>query len=189
MYYDGKPTPRSESWVIHSAGGLANVLVHVTGGLPDRAWSPPAEAKIVRVEGCRFEPHVAAMMLGQWVEFRNVDEAPHSVHPLPRINPEFGIGQPARDQPLVRWQPTRPEIGVVTKCDVHAWMSCLLHILEHPFFSVSNSKGEFEILNLPPGEYEISATHEMKSAKFAAMPIKIKVEAGKTTQVMIEASR
>lgn len=189
MFYDGKPTPRSERWVISNGGALANVLVHVTAGLPDRAWSPPAEAKIVRVAGCRYEPHVTAMMLGQWVEFHNHDQTLHNIHINPKINPHFGVDQPPRDHPLLRWQPTRPEIGVFTKCDVHSWMNCQVHILPHPFFSVSDSKGEFEIMNLPPGEYELSAWHEAKNAKSAPTPIKVKVEAGKTTQLVIEVGR
>jgi hypothetical protein len=186
-FYEGKPSPRSERWVINADGALANVLVHVAGGLPDRAWSPPAEARIVRIEGCRFVPHVTAMMLGQWVEFHNHDQTMHSIHMNPAINPQRGVEQPwATGTVLTRWQPTRPEIGILTRCDAHAMMGCQLHILPHPFFALTNTQGEFEIINLPPGEYELAATHEVKAAKAVLTPAKVKVEAGKATQVLIE---
>ena len=33
-------------------------------------------------------------------------------------------------------------------------------VFAHPFFSISNSKGEFTIAGLPPGDYTIAVWHE-----------------------------
>ena len=53
-----------------------------------------------------------------------------------------------------------PEVMVKFKCDVHPWMSAHIGVLPHPFYSVTDDQGKFEIKNLPPGEYTIEAWHE-----------------------------
>jgi hypothetical protein len=65
------------------------------------------------------------------------------------------------------------------KCDVHPWMSAYAGVLDHPFFSVSNDKGEFEIKNLPPGTYTIEAWHE----KFGTLTQTVTVKPGETKQI------
>ena len=40
------------------------------------------------------------------------------------------------------------------------WMEAHLWVMDHPFYAVTNTEGEFEILDLPPGNYVVSAWHE-----------------------------
>jgi hypothetical protein len=54
----------------------------------------------------------------------------------------------------------KPEVPVRFKCDVHKWMGAYVGVLPHPFFSVTNDQGTFEIKNLPPGTYTIEAWQE-----------------------------
>ena len=53
-------------------------------------------------------------------------------------------------------------------------MRAYVNVMTHPYFAVSDDDGKFEIRNLPPGEYTLSAVHE----KFGEKTIKVKV-AGK----------
>ena len=39
-------------------------------------------------------------------------------------------------------------------------MNAFLHVVDHPFFSVSDIEGRFEITGLPPGTYTLEAVHE-----------------------------
>jgi hypothetical protein len=39
-------------------------------------------------------------------------------------------------------------------------MTAYYFVMDHPFFAVSNSKGQFKIEGLPPGEYTLAAWHE-----------------------------
>ncbi len=39
-------------------------------------------------------------------------------------------------------------------------MRGVMHVLEHPFFSVSDVEGRFEIRGLPPGDYTLEVLHE-----------------------------
>ena len=49
---------------------------------------------------------------------------------------------------------------VPIKCDVHAWMSAYVGVLEHPYFARHRPDGAFALPNLPPGTYTIEAWHE-----------------------------
>ncbi len=53
------------------------------------------------------------------------------------------------------------EIMVPVGCDVHGWMTAYIGVVDHPYFAVTGSDGSFELPNLPPGDYEIEAWHEL----------------------------
>jgi uncharacterized protein (DUF2141 family) len=55
----------------------------------------------------------------------------------------------------------RPEVFLQAKCSVHPWMGAYVAIMEHPFYSVTNSSGEFNLPNLPVGKYTVEAWHEV----------------------------
>jgi hypothetical protein len=45
-------------------------------------------------------------------------------------------------------------------CDTHAWMRGYIYVFDHPFFAVTDERGEFSIPDLPPGRYVVRAWHE-----------------------------
>jgi hypothetical protein len=65
----------------------------------------------------------------------------------------------------------KPEMPVKIKCEVHPWMSAYVGVFDHPFFAVTADDGNFEIKDLPPGEYTVVAWHE----KFGERTTKVKV--------------
>jgi hypothetical protein len=67
------------------------------------------------------------------------------------------------------------------KCDVHPWMNAWIHVLDHPFFSVTGEDGTFTIRGLPPGKYTLTAWHETLGTKTAD----VTVEEGKPASVDI----
>ena len=65
----GRP---SDTVVVDGTGGLANVIVHVKQGLDsDLTFAPPTSSLTIDLKGCTFEPHVAALRVGQEVLLRN----------------------------------------------------------------------------------------------------------------------
>ena len=58
-------------------------------------------------------------------------------------------------------------------------MSGYVGVLPHPYFSVTDGNGIFEIKNLPPGEYLIEAWHE----KLGVQSQKIKIEPQETKEI------
>jgi plastocyanin len=156
-----KPGPESlsETTIVGPDMGLRNVFVYVKDGLGDRIYETPMTPVVLDQQGCRYEPHVFGVHVGQPIEIRNSDPTLHNVHAIPKTNDEFNFGQQPSTPPWVKMF-DRPEIGVSFRCDVHGWMRAYANVVTHPFFAVTNDDGTFEIKGLPPGTYTIEAWHE-----------------------------
>jgi cytochrome c551/c552 len=167
-----------ESVVVNDNKTLKNVVVWVTAGLPEGGSYPAPPAAKLDQKGCQYHPHVIAVMKDQPLLISNSDPFLHNVHSLAQQNPAFNFGQPNVD-PGKQVDPMKaPEVFKI-KCDVHPWMSAFVHVLEHPFFSVTGDDGTFTLRGLPPGTYTLTAWHETLGTKTA----EVKVEAGKAGTV------
>ena len=54
----------------------------------------------------------------------------------------------------------KAEHPIKIKCDVHPWMKAYVSVFDHPYFSVTDDTGRYQIDNVPPGKYEVVAWHE-----------------------------
>jgi plastocyanin len=153
------PTPATtEDFVVGGDGGLANVVVYVSDGLTTQNSQPPAQPVQLEQKGCQYKPHVLAMQAGQKLDVVNSDETTHNIHPTPNDNREWNMTQP-HGMPLEQTF-AREEVAIPVKCNVHPWMKGYIAVLKHPYFAVSDKNGNFEIKDLPPGTYTITAWQE-----------------------------
>ena len=147
--------------VVVNGGKLGNVFVFVSKGLEGQNFEPPKEAALLDQKGCRYQPRVMGLMVGQTLKISNSDPTLHNVHPTPKTNKGFNIAQPNAgmvnektfDQP-------EADVMIPFSCDVHGWMRSYVGVLPHPFFGVSGTDGAFSIAGVPPGTYTITAWHE-----------------------------
>jgi len=145
--------------LIVNNGDLANVFVYVKEGLEDFSFTPPARPVTIAQKDCRYEPHIAAAMVDQTVEFDNEDDTTHNVHMMPREIRQWNESQMPGAAPIEK-KFDRPEIMIPVKCNQHPWMRMNLSVVPHPFFAVTGKDGKFSIAGLPPGTYTIAAVHE-----------------------------
>ena len=175
-----------ESLVVNENGTLRNVLVRVTGGLPEgQAYPAPSDPVVLDQKGCQYVPHVIAMMPGQPLIVKNSDAFLHNVHSLAQQNPAFNFGQPTKD-PGKAIDTIKVVESFRVKCDVHPWMSAFVHVLDNPFFAITGADGSFELRGLPPGQYTLTAWHEQLGEK----TLDVSVEEGKpaTAEIAFEAA-
>jgi hypothetical protein len=151
-------TRESDAFVV-SDGGLEHVFVYVKDGLGNYTFDPPSGAVMLDQAGCRYEPHVFGVRVGQTLTIRNSDPTLHNVHATPKVNSEFNTGQPVQGM-TNDFVFTAPEVMVPFKCDVHGWMHAYAGVVNHPYFATSGSGGKFEIKGLPAGKYTFEAWHE-----------------------------
>jgi len=154
----------SEITVVNPNKTLRYVFVYVKKGLEGKKF-PTSNAKITLDQaGCMYHPHVFGMMTKQPIEIINSDPTLHNIHALPKSSAQFNIAQPKKGMKMTKTF-DKPEVMVKVKCEVHNWMAAYIGVLDHPFFAVSDDQGNFEIKNLPPGEYDLEAWHEKLGTK------------------------
>lgn len=168
-----------EEVVINSDGTLKNVIVYVKDGLPaGKTFTAPTTAVSFDQKGCMYAPHVFGIQVGQEMKILNSDPTLHNIHFMGKANPQFNQGMTNEKAPPLSKKFTKAEMAHI-KCDIHPWMSAWAGIFTHPFFSVSDDKGAFELKNLPAGEYTVAAWHE----KYGEKTEKVKVGDGESKDV------
>lgn len=168
----------SDQVIVNPNNTLADVFVYVKKGLEGKTFPTPTQKVVIDQKGCTYHPHVFGMMTKQPLEIINSDPTLHNIHALPKNNTQFNIAQPIKDMKITKTF-DNPEVMVKVKCEVHNWMAAYVGVLPHPFYSVSNDKGDFQIKNLPAGTYEIEAWHE----KYGTQTMNVTVGASDTKTV------
>ncbi|MEI7706220.1 MAG: carboxypeptidase regulatory-like domain-containing protein [Deltaproteobacteria bacterium] len=138
---------------VQATGGMLRNVVVVVKGAP----APPPGKGVLDQRTCRYVPHVQALPVGSTLDVVNGDPTLHNVHGYLGQATAFNLAMPSKDARLSR-QLKKPGL-VVVRCDVHAWMSAYVWVVEGPA-GVTGADGAYAIPGIPPGTYEVTAWHE-----------------------------
>jgi len=175
-------TAMTRNYVVGPDGGLRYALVRVTkapGGNGKAA--PPA---LLDQAGCMYEPYISAIQTGQTLQIRNSDPFMHNVNCTPKQsgNKGFNIAQATAGK-VDEKAFESPELGIRFACNVHPWMIAFVHVVDHPFFVITDDQGAFELpAGLPPGNYDLEVSHPRAGTATQA----IEVAAGRGAEVAFE---
>jgi hypothetical protein len=163
--YETNPNPHTEFFVV-ADGRLADALIYVKAGtaLDGLSFETPATSIVLDQRGCFYVPRVLGVQVNQTLEIRNSDNTIQNVHAMPKNNADWNQSHVSSSPPLTH-RFTHSEIPIPFKDNQHPWKKAYVGVFAHPFFAVSNSKGEFTIEGLPPGDYTIAAWHEQFGEK------------------------
>ena len=107
---------------------------------------------------CQYEPHVIAIPVNSELKIHTSDPINHNIHTYSFENDPINImflpGQDAYSQEM-----EEAEI-IKVECDLHNWMRAWIVVTPNAYSTVSDSDGSFEIPDVPPGKYELTAWHE-----------------------------
>jgi hypothetical protein len=164
-----------EKVVVGGNKGLANAVVSVPGA------KGPAKAVKATVDqhGCKFVPHVTAMMPGE-MDLKNSDDILHNIHTYSTANPSINKAQP-KFKKVMAEKFEKPEMIKLT-CDVHSWMLGWIAVMPSPFFGVTDANGVTKIDNVPPGKYTVEVWHETLGKQTKD----VEVKAGQSAKVAFE---
>lgn len=151
---------------VNDDGTVPNALVTVTGATVDGyTYDVPADRKLeVTQRNCMYEPHVFTVMVNQKFIVSNSDATQHNVHSKPKRHDEFNKAQNEgeKDELVFTKKESQP---VPFVCDIHSWMNAWCIVTDHPFATVTDASGKFEIKGLPAGTYTVKVwTKELGKA-------------------------
>ena len=148
-----------EKMMVSETGELANVFIYIKRGLEKKEYPLPEKPAVMNQDKCMFRPRVQGIRIGQQFLMRNSDPVLHNVRSFSFKNRAFNVAQPADTEDREKVFRFR-EKAVLVQCDIHPWMKAFYFVMDHPFFAVTNEKGQFKIEGLPAGEYTLAAWHE-----------------------------
>jgi plastocyanin len=172
--YCGNFKLTDESLVVNPENkGIQNVVLHVhttgRGGTKLKSIPPPKnQTKVLDNKGCRFEPRVVILQVGDTLKISNSDDIGHNA------NMGFIEGRPiniqiaahsSHDEKIEKAEPGL--MGV--SCGSHPWMKASFVAFDHPYAAVSDKNGLIEIKDLPTEKLTFRMIHE--TAKYEGITV------------------
>lgn len=156
-------TVPNESLVLGPGQGVRYAVVTIEGITRGKAVERDA-VNVLDNRRCRFVPHVLTASVGQWLLLTNSDPILHNADAfnLDERRALFNVALPPHRQ--VRQPLARPGRIRIT-CEVrHTWMEAFVVVSDHPYATVTDAAGEYELRDVPPGTYRLRVWHELLGA-------------------------
>lgn len=173
---------KSEELVVGPTKRIQWAVVTVAGAKGPVA--KPAQKPVLDQKGCQFQPHVLLVPAGTEVDILNPDGVLHNIHTFPTVNPAINKAQPKFKRVMTEKFGDKPEIMKV-RCDAHSWMLGWIVVTDHPYYAVTDEKGQFKLENVPPGKHTLKLWHET----LGEVSKEVEVKAGAETRVAFELAK
>lgn len=146
-----------ERILIGPKGGVANTVVFLKEISSGKAMDIPTERQFLDQRTCRYEPHILLVPTSGTLQMKSSDATLHTIHMDGAAT--YNLPFPFPNQVISRQMSTP---GVVNlKCNGgHTWMNAELFVVPHPYYTVTDENGRFELSDVPAGEYTVVAWHE-----------------------------
>ncbi|HEY7715621.1 MAG TPA: plastocyanin/azurin family copper-binding protein [Candidatus Binatia bacterium] len=100
----------------------------------------------------KFIPTVVAIMVGDTVDFPNHDKSWHNVYSKGGANDfDLGLYPPGKSRSK---KFDKPGVSRIL-CNAHPDMEAFVVVKDHPFFSVTDNRGNYQIENIPLGRVRV----------------------------------
>ena len=149
--------------------GIANVVIWLYRRPKDEPISPihssydkSAEAAVKVTSTLRsFEPHIVLLRTSQKLELVNGDTEGHNFKIDPLMNEAFNILVPAGGHFSKGLSfEKREHIPFHMDSSLYPWIRGFVFVQDHPYFTLTDSNGNFKIENLPVGTWKFRTWHE-----------------------------
>lgn len=152
-------TVPDDSLVLGAGKSIRYAVVSLEGVTRGKAVERDA-VNVLDNHRCRFVPHILTASVGQWLLITNSDPILHNADAvfLEDRGTLFNVALPPNKQ--VR-QPLAKTGRIRVTCEVrHTWMEAYVVVTEHPYITVTDAEGAYEIRDVPPGKYTLNVWHE-----------------------------
>jgi hypothetical protein len=146
-----------ERLLVSADGGVANTIVYLSNVKAGKAMDLPAPRRFLNQKSCRYEPHILLVPQQATLTVKSSDPLLHTVHMSGSA--DYNLPFVTAGQEISR--PMMREGVVDLRCNAgHVWMNAEMIVATNPYYAVTDADGNFELTEVPPGQYEIVAWHE-----------------------------
>ena len=146
-----------ERLVVSPDGGVANTVVYLKNVAAGKALDLPATRRFLNQKTCRYEPHILLVPAEGTLTVKSSDPILHTVHMSGSA--DYNLPFVTAGQEISR--PMTREGVVDLRCNAgHVWMNAEMIVASNPYYAVTDAEGNFELTDVPPGQYDIVAWHE-----------------------------
>jgi hypothetical protein len=154
---DSHKTRDLDRLIIGPQSGVANTVVFLNDISRGKPLEIPEARRTLDQKQCRYEPHVLLVLQNGPLQLKSSDAVLHTVHMEGAAS--YNLPFPFTDRPVTRTMLTAGLVNV--RCNGgHSWMNAEIMVVSHPYYTVTDESGKFELTDVPPGKYEIVAWHE-----------------------------
>ncbi len=169
-------------YVLSPENEVKNVLVIVEDVKKGKA--PPKKDFTLDNIKCRFDPLLGISYVKSQYVIKNSDPLLHntSMGKIVRKGVRrtvYNLALPFKDQVIKKLNRVAGLINV--KCDAHPWMRAYVYSSRHPYVSITDENGNYEINGLLPGKYKVRVWHE----GFEEIVKEVEVRAGKASDLNV----
>jgi len=146
-----------ERLLVSADGGVANTVIYLKNVTAGKAMDLPVPRRFLNQKNCRYEPHILLVPAQGTLTVKSSDPILHTVHMSGSA--DYNLPFVTAGQEISR--PMTREGTVDLRCNAgHVWMNAEMMVASNPYYTVTDADGNFELADVPPGQYEIVAWHE-----------------------------
>ena len=110
------------------------------------------QKRMIDQRNLKFIPTVVAVMVGESVDFPNNDKSWHNVYSKGGANDfDLGLYPPGKTRSK---KFDKPGVSRIL-CNAHPDIEAFVVVKDHPFFSVTDKRGHYQIENVPLGKVRV----------------------------------
>jgi hypothetical protein len=162
----GTEVPSPALRIDPATNGIQQVLVYLERVERGKAAEPSYHLHLgkrdtdLAVHRCQFQEQVFPFVRTAEVALINFEPILHNPHLFNDKQASlFNIAMPTANREIATKVVRARGIGLRLQCDVHVHMNAWVAALDHPYFTVTDEQGRFEIHGIPPGSYTLVAWH------------------------------
>jgi plastocyanin len=158
-----------QTFVINPSNkGFGNIIVYLT---PVGSKKPPVDPAIAKAKPAQIEfdnkllqfvPHVLVVQTGQQVVVGNSDKISHNTKidfSGLTANKASNDSLPAGGK-VTKTYEAEEKVPAPVACNIHPYMKAYMLVRDNPYFAISDKDGNFEIKNVPDGEWQFTVWQE-----------------------------
>lgn len=134
-----------------------DIVVYVHEGLRGAKY-PIGPPVTIDQRDKAFQPRILPVLAGTKIFFKNADMVLHNVYSRSLVKAfDLGTYPQGQSKDATFDQPGRVDVF----CAIHTNMHAVVLVLDNPYFARSDSRGYFEIANVPAGSYALRVWSEL----------------------------